>query len=115
MAAMSGIRLALAMALALALTPAVAGAQTFWTGPPVQFSKPAFADHTLPENQDRITATTWITRAATQGLYNAALEGGYVQNLSPANTRWAPGSIAVGVGQPFPPSPEPGIGYRRAR
>jgi hypothetical protein len=55
-------------------------------------------DPNLPENQDRITPSTWITRQANQGLINIAQEASYVLNVSPANTRWAPGSIADGVG-----------------
>jgi hypothetical protein len=87
-----------AVLVALAMLPALAEAQTFYTGPPIQFTKPAFADPTLPENQDRITSSAWITRAVNQGLYNAALETDYTLNVSPVNTRWAPGSIADGVG-----------------
>jgi hypothetical protein len=68
--------------------------QTLWNGPVITFSKAAFANPGLAANQDRITNSTWITRASTQGLYNAATEGSYVDNVSPANTEWATGSLA---------------------
>ena len=91
-------RVRFALAVALVVIPALAEAQTFWTGPPVQFTKSAFADPYVPENQDLITATTRITRGSVQGLFNVALEEFYDSEISPANTRWAPGSIADGVG-----------------
>jgi len=37
-----------------------------------QLQQGAGADPTLPANQDRITANTWITRGDVRGLYNAA-------------------------------------------
>ncbi len=52
------------------------------------FSKPDWADYTLPENQDRIAADVWITRANTQGIFNIAVETGY-NYTSPSNTLWA--------------------------
>jgi hypothetical protein len=64
-------------------------AQTVWSGFDVQFSKPLFADPTAPENQDRITPNTWITRGTNQGLFNASVEGGYSEGISPQNTEWA--------------------------
>ena len=73
-------------AAVLALLPAVARAQTFWTGPPITFSKAAFADVNLPANQDRITPTTWITRATVQGIYNIHQEAFFTAGVSPANT-----------------------------
>jgi len=69
-------------------------AQTIWSGPVITFSKAAFADPTAVANQDRITNTTWITRANTRGLFNAASEGAYIDNISPSNTEWATGSLA---------------------
>lgn len=53
------------------------------------FTKPAFADSTLPANQDAITANVAITRAAVRGIYNAVTEVSYVNTSSPADTRWA--------------------------
>lgn len=78
--------------------PTLAAAATFWTGPPVTFSKAAFTNAALPENQDRITPTAWITRGFSSGLFNAALESAYAFDVSPLNTEWAPGSISDGVG-----------------
>ena len=67
---------------------------TIWNGPLITFSKPALADCTLAENQDRITDLVWITRASTQGLFNIETELSYVHNLSPAGTEWAYGTTA---------------------
>ncbi|RYZ21185.1 MAG: T9SS type A sorting domain-containing protein [Chitinophagaceae bacterium] len=68
--------------------------QTIWSGPTITFSKAAFADPTADANQDRITNSTWITRASTRGLFNAAAESSYIGNISPSNTEWATGSLA---------------------
>jgi hypothetical protein len=57
----------------------------------VYFEKPDWADPTLPENQDRITDTVWITRGDTLGLYNAYSEEGYYSYYSPQDTEWASG------------------------
>ena len=68
-------------------------AQTIWNGPTTTFTKVSGADPTLPANQDRITASTWITRGTTRGIYNAVTETGYTDFVSPANTRWATGTL----------------------
>ena len=60
-----------------------------WDGPNVSFSKPAFADWTLPQNQDRITDTLWITRGPTNGIFNAFSETYFSLASSPADARWA--------------------------
>ncbi len=66
-------------------------ASTIWSGPPLAFSKGAFADPTLMANQDRITDSVWITRGSTQGLYNAFNEP-FQSTDSPAGTMWALGT-----------------------
>ncbi len=65
-----------------------------WTGPSITFSKPAGANHLLPENQDRLTGAVTITRASAQGIFNIASESTYTHNLSPAGTEWAYGTTA---------------------
>tara|TARA_X000000950_G_scaffold288885_2_gene408097 strand:- start:555 stop:1967 length:1413 start_codon:yes stop_codon:yes gene_type:complete len=56
----------------------------------VVFTKQDFADWTLPENQDRIAETVWITRKHNQSIFNIAHEDGYsVSNGSPLGTLWA--------------------------
>ena len=40
----------------------------------VVFIKPDSADWTLPENQDRITDSVWITRKDIQSLFNIVQE-----------------------------------------
>ncbi len=67
-------------------------AQTIWNGPIMTFTKPGFSDPTLEENQDRITDNVWITRANTQGLFNAKTESNYNGEDSPADTEWAEGT-----------------------
>ncbi|MCX6905597.1 MAG: Ig-like domain-containing protein [Verrucomicrobia bacterium] len=74
--------------------PGVTRAATVWTGPLITFTRAANADPTQAANQDRITANTWLTRGASQGLYNAKTETSFTHYSSPANTRWANGTIA---------------------
>ena len=56
----------------------------------VAFTKQDSADWTLPENQDRITESVWITRKHNQNIFNFAQEDGYSgPNGSPLGTLWA--------------------------
>ena len=56
----------------------------------VVFTKPAYADWSLAENQDRITENIWITRKDIQSIFNIAQEDGYSgENGSPSGTLWA--------------------------
>jgi hypothetical protein len=64
----------------------------------VPFSKPSFADPTLPANQDRITGNVWLTRGTNQGLFNARVETGYV-DISPADTEWATALMSANAGE----------------
>ena len=77
---------------------AVASAQQVFTGLDVEFVKESLADHTLPENQDRMTDSVWITRANTHGIFNIAQEDSFqgfgAGSPSPVGTRWAVGSAA---------------------
>ncbi len=75
----------------LAAAGTAANAATVGTGPMVEFRKAPFADFTLAENQDRITALVWLTRANNKGLFNIAQEAGHVQfgYISPVDTEWA--------------------------
>ena len=68
--------------------PASALATTIWSGPEIAFSKAAFADPTLEANQDRMTDSVSLTRATSQGIYNAHSEVSYA-STSPADTEWA--------------------------
>ena len=62
----------------------------------VVFTKPDSADWTLPENQDRITDSVWITRKDIQSLFNIAQEDGYYHlNDSPVGTLWADATTAA--------------------
>src|SRR5918993_1779075 len=71
-------------------------AQTIWNGPVMTFTKVGNTDWTQPANQDRITASTWITRANTEGIFNIAMESDYNKPIhtSPLNTEWATGTLA---------------------
>ena len=62
---------------------------------PVTFTKEDYADASLEENQDRITASVWITRGDNQPLYNAAFESYSDHGVSPSGTIWAPGQTAL--------------------
>ena len=62
----------------------------FLYGEVVVFTKQDSADWTLPENQDRITESVWITRKNNQSIFNIAQEDGYSgSNGSPVGTLWA--------------------------
>jgi len=71
-----------------------AKASTVWSGPTINFTHTAGSNPNLAANQDRITSDLWITRSASQGLYNAFDEGGFTHFLSPQGTEWANGSLA---------------------
>jgi hypothetical protein len=77
----------LVLASAAAFAP-WAGAQTVWSGYDFSFAKANGTDHTLPENQDRITSNIWLSRAITQGLFNVASETSW-DLTSPIDTEWA--------------------------
>jgi len=61
-------------------------------GEVVVFTKQDSADWTLPQNQDRIADSVWITRKHNQSIFNIALETGMTNN-SPLNTLWSRNSI----------------------
>ncbi|MBL7066630.1 MAG: right-handed parallel beta-helix repeat-containing protein [Candidatus Marinimicrobia bacterium] len=52
------------------------------------FTKVDYSDWTLPKNQDHITNDVWITRANSNGLFNAATQGGW-NGCGPEGTEWA--------------------------
>lgn len=67
-----------------------ASAATVWSGPTIDFTKPAFGDPDDLANRDRIVpGVVELTRGDSSGLYNHALEAGYVVDVSPADTEWA--------------------------
>ena len=68
-------------------------AATIWNGPTTNFVNNAGTDPTQEANQDRLTATVWITRGNFQGIYNAATESSFSQFASPQNTAWADGAL----------------------
>lgn len=73
------------------LSTGPASALEVWSGRDLAFAKPDSADWTLPENQDRITASVWLTRAHNRGLFNIAQEDTYTVQVSPLDTEWATG------------------------
>jgi hypothetical protein len=85
----AAVSVVLGVAIAcLALSSASQGQQV-WSGLTFSFTKPAFADFTSPDNQDRITPNAWLTRGDTRGLFNASSEVGYEDFYSPEFTTWA--------------------------
>ncbi len=65
----------------------------------IYFEKPSWSDWTLPENQDPISESVWITRANNQGIFNIATEESWNHPYSPEGTRWAKGnSLDVPLG-----------------
>ncbi len=67
-----------------------AAAATIWSGPTIDFVKPDFGDPNDPANRDLIIpGVVELTRANSSGLYNHAVEAGYVVGVSPADTEWA--------------------------
>jgi hypothetical protein len=83
------------------LTPCVPASAdpVVWNGPMIAFTKPDFADWTLPVNQDRLTDNVWLTRANIMPLFNIAVEPFSVDG-SPFDTEWA-----FGPTQPGNPGP----------
>lgn len=73
----------------ICLVPFNVQAQTVWDGPTVLFSKEGGQDPTLPENQDRLTGTVWLTRGNSAGIFNAAVEAAFDETVSPVGTLWA--------------------------
>jgi len=70
-------------------------AATVWTGPTITYTQPG-TDPTQPDNQDRLTPKVWLTRATTQGLFNAVNESSYDKftKTRPSDTEWAYGELA---------------------
>lgn len=81
-----------AISLAFALAAVSWSVETVWDGPPITFDKAPQADWTQPQNQDRITADIWLTRADAQGLFNIKTEPVFTHMLSPDGTAWAFGT-----------------------
>jgi hypothetical protein len=77
-----------AIAVCLFVAPSSAFAATIWSGPNVSFTKAPYADYTLASNQDRLTDAVWLTRKATLGIFNIAVNPGY-SSPSPVDTEWA--------------------------
>ena len=68
----------------------------------VVFAKQDSSDWTLPENQDRIADSVWITRKNNQSIFNIALENGFSSlNGSPLETLWARSSTAIASNEDF--------------
>ena len=76
-------------AIFLAASPARAA--TLWIGPLATFNEPGH-NTTQATNQDRLTASVWLTRASSGGPFNAVTET-TAGALSPADTEWAIGTL----------------------
>jgi hypothetical protein len=78
------IKLLVSVAITCLYAPVSSNAATIWNGPLVSES-----NVTEP---DKITSLVWITRGASQGIYNAVTEQGFTHFLSPKDTEWADGT-----------------------
>lgn len=67
---LASLGIVLAAVAWLALTSVVGAAPAVHSGFDVSCSKPAYADYTLPENQDHLTANVALTRGSLAGIYN---------------------------------------------
>jgi hypothetical protein len=67
--------------------------KTIWRGQKITFSKGDNVNVTLKKNQDRITDSVWITRGASEGIYNIKVENSY-SGTSPKRTMWAFGKTS---------------------
>ncbi len=66
-------------------------ASTIWNGPTISFT------HSTPTGNltDQLTPGVILTRSSSGGgLYNSATESGATSGISPADTKWAVGSLA---------------------
>ena len=69
-------------------------AYTLWQGDSLTFTKTAESDPNTEDNQDRITASVWITRGNNGGqIYNIVTENSAVSGTSPVGTEWAQGTF----------------------
>src|ERR1017187_4064001 len=75
--------------------PLAAHASIIWSAGlnDISFSKAASANFNLAANQDRIASDVWITRGATQGIFNIRTESAYTHDSSPQGTLWAFSSL----------------------
>lgn len=96
--AAASIAVFVGIALVLPSVPAFAD-PIVWNGPSITFTKPDFADWTLPENQDRLTNDVWLTRRNTRPLFNIVAEE-FANESTPFDTEWA-----FGPTQPGNPGP----------
>lgn len=71
--------------------------QTIWNSNMITFTKENYTDWNHPDNQDRITDEVWITRGNSLPIFNIAEEDYDLWGSSPADTKWAFGSISDGV------------------
>lgn len=77
---------------------------TIWDGPMTTFTKASGSDPTAEANQDRITASVWITRGNSGGqIFNANTESSANKDNSPNGTMWAEGDIANAANLNFRP------------
>ena len=93
--ATTSIAVLIGVALATPSVPAFAD-PIVWSGPSINFTKPDFADWTLPVNQDRLTDDVWLTRRNTRPLFNIAVEEFADEATSPFDTEWAFGPFQPG-------------------
>jgi hypothetical protein len=106
--ATTSMSMLIGLALATSSVPASAD-PIVWNGASITFTKPNFADPTLPVNQDRLTNHVWLTRLNTSPLLNIFVEEFPVDSTSPFDTEWAFGPTQPGNNGPIAASNYPNL------
>ena len=97
-----------ALALLTSAVPASAD-PIVWNGPFITFTKPDFADPTLPINQDRLSNNVWLTRFNARPLVNIAVDEFPDDFTTPLDTEWAFGPTQPGSPGPITASNFPNL------
>jgi hypothetical protein len=79
--------------IALSTISPFASAQTVWSGLTKTFTRTAFSDGALPENQDALTPNVIFTRLGSGGLVNFTSDAFYQGGISPLGTEWATAGV----------------------
>lgn len=105
----------LALLVAFGLAREVQAVPTVWSGPTLTFTKTGADTNnpTNPSNQDRLTSNVWLTRSASQGIFNIApgKEDSYIRFTSPADTQWATSVMSANTGKTIAASNWPQLSF----
>ena len=89
--------IAMGFCLAALTAPLSGRTATIWNGPLINFTQAA--SYPNPGDRDQLTPNVSLTRAipaggGTGGIFNGVTETAFTKFVSPADTRWAVGSLA---------------------